>query len=500
MSEYRETMSRATEPTFFQAPWPKGELRPQPYQQAGVEYRVQRKHGLFGDAPGLGKTCECLLTGNVLEARKTLIVCPASLRLNWEREVRMWSTLEGLSTYPVLKAKDGVSLVHDFVIVSYDSLRNDGLYDAICDGFWDHLILDEAHYLKDPNGNVRSIRTLGGVRMDKGEDGKKHRMIYDGIVSRCGHVTAATGTPMPNQPIEIYNMARLMAHEDALDGMEVDDFREFYYSEGWGYVTGWHEVQTPDGVVNKMCRHKAKVRNVPRNLDILQSKLRSTFMVRRLKEDVLTQLPPKEWHMLPVEKDAKVRKAMKSEGWLKAERLHDVDPKSFNEAALIDGAIATARREVGEALAPQALSYCKELLEEGVEKLVVSAWHRSVLEVLNGGLAKYGCGFIDGSVAVGERQDAVDRFQDDPNCRVILGQQLSMGVGWTLTAAHHVVFAEWDWVPGNNDQMLDRVHRYGQEASHVLGHVLYVPDSLHEKIMSRAFEKAKNIHLALDKA
>ena len=493
-------MSRATEPNFFKAPWPQGEVTPQLYQHAGVEYRLQREHGLFGDAPGLGKTCECLLTGNAIGARRTLILCPASLRLNWEREVRMWSTLEGLSTYPVLKARDGVSLIHNFVIVSYDGLRNDGLYDAICDHMWDHLILDEAHYLKAEGGNVRTTRTVGGVRMEKGEDGKQHRTIYDGVASRCGSITAATGTPLPNQPVEIYNLARLMAHEECLDGMSLDDFRDEFYSMGWGYATGWHEAQLADGsIVTKFGRHKAMVRNQPRNLKDLQSRLRRSFMVRRLKEDVLKQLPPKEWHLMPIEKDAKIRKAMKSEAWQKAERLHDMDPARFNEQALIDGEIATVRREVGEALAPKALAYCRQLLEEGVEKLVVSAWHRSVLEVLRDGLCKYGVETIDGSTSANNRQDAVDRFQQ-PNrmSRVIIGQQISMGVGWTLTAASDVVFAEWDWVPGNNDQMLDRVHRYGQEADHVLGHVLYVPDSLHEKIMARAFDKARNIHAALD--
>ena len=291
----RLSQSWAKEPSFYEAPWPEGgKLTPLPYQHAGVEYRIQRKHGLFGDAPGLGKTAECILTSNAIEAKRTLVICPASLRLNWEREIWLWSTIENVSTYPILSAKDGVSLSHDYVIASYDALSNINIYHAMMEGFWDHLILDEAHYLKDPGGNIRTTRTVGGNKYNKAE---KRFTYFEGIVSRSGYITGATGTPMPNQPIEIYNMARLMDWE-AIERMSLESFRDYYYAEGYGFKMGWYMTA---GEVMKYGRHKGTVRNKPRHLKELQKRLRSSFMVRRLKEDVMTQLPPKQYHLMPIQ-------------------------------------------------------------------------------------------------------------------------------------------------------------------------------------------------------
>ena len=493
--------SWASQPVFYEAPYPLGgDYVPSPYQHAGVEYRIQRDHGVFGDAPGLGKTAECILTSNAFEAKRTLVLCPASLRLNWEREIWMWSTIENVSTYPVLASRDGISLQHDYVILSYDALRNDGLYYAILEGMWDHVIFDEAHYLKDPKGNVRTTRTMGGSRLEKvAGDRAKQMMYYEGILSRCGAVTMATGTPMPNQPIEVYNMARLMDW-DSIGRVSQEGFREYYYSEGWGFKIGWYEATLPDGEkVEKHGRHRALVRNVPRRMEELQAAMRSSWLVRRLKEHVLTQLPEKQFHLLPIEANADIRKAMKHEGWRKAEKLYEFDPAGFDTSTPIDGSVSTARRLVGEAKAPRAVEYCKQLLDEGVEKLVVSAWHRSVLKVLREGLSKYGIVYMDGSTSATAKQNAVDDFQTNPGTRVILGQQQPLGLGWTLTAAQDVVFAEFDWVPGVNDQLLDRIHRRGQTGSHVTGHIPFVPGSLEEKILGRAVEKGRVIHAALDK-
>ena len=500
--------SWASQPVFYEAPYPLGgEYTPSPYQHAGVEYRVQRDHGVFGDAPGLGKTAECILTSNAFEAKRTLVLCPASLRLNWEREIWMWSTIENVSTYPVLSSRDGISLQHDYVILSYDALRNDGLYYALLEGMWDHVIFDEAHYLKDPKGNVRTTRTMGGGRMEKVEGyetkqqqnaSAKQLVHYDGILSRCGAVTMATGTPIPNQPIEIYNMARVMDW-DSIDRMTQEDFREHYYDEGWGWKVGWYveDKETPNER-EVYGRHRALVRNVPRRMADLQARLRSSFLVRRLKEHVLDQLPEKQFHLLPVEQTADIRAAMRHEGWRKAEKLYEFDPDGFDTSAPVDGSVSTARRLVGEAKAPLVVAYCKQLLDEGVEKLVVSAWHRSVLAKLRKGLEKYGLVYMDGGTSAMAKQNAVDAFQSDPKVHVILGQQQPLGLGWTLTASQDVVFGEFDWVPGVNDQLLDRIHRRGQQGEHVTGHIPFVPGSLEEKILGRAVEKGRVIHAALD--
>ena len=253
------------------------------------------------------------------------------------------------------------------------------------------------------------------------------------------------------------------------------------------------------------------VRNRPYNLDDLQHRLRKNVMVRRLKEDVLTQLPPKEWHPVPLESSVAVRKALRHPGWKKVNKLHEFDEEAFNKGIPVDGEISTAMRLLGEAKAPLVADYIEELLESGVHKIVVAAWHRntqpeegvgstglSVLHYLRERLAKYGLTYMDGSTTPLNKQAAVDKFQRDEATRIILGQLSTIGEGWTLTEAQDAVFAEFYWVPGKNDQFLDRIHRRGQEGDYVMGHMPFIPGSMDERVLGTAIWKDKNIYQALD--
>lgn len=471
---FRYGRSRATEPLFYRAPHPRG-YQPYEYQYAGAEYALARDHCLIGDEPGLGKTIQAVLISNAIEAERTLVIPPASLRLNWEREVRRWSTIEDVLTYPILKGKDGVSDQHHYVIVSYDLLRNRGIFDALMAQRWDHLILDEGHYLKDPKGNTRT------------------RMICapDGIQSVCGRITMLSGTIMPNQPIEVYNAMRLLDW-NSIDRMSTDVFRRAYYELGEGFVTITKGGRTETKWSNR-------VRNVPTNLVDLQDRLRTNIMVRRSKSLVMPQLPPKQWHPFPIEHTAAINKVLRSEGWKKAEKLYALGSANFSTSAPIDGAISTARRELGEAKAPLVAKYIDDLLDSGVFKVIVAGWHHTVLDYLKEHLAPYGLVYMDGRTSTVKKQAAVDAFQNRDNVRIILGQMKPLGMGWNLSAAQDVVIAELDWVPGNMDQMLDRPHRPGQEGSYVLGHVPVVVGTLEEKMLGDAVTKDENIHEALDR-
>jgi len=483
-NNYHYKLSRAQEPTFYTAPSPPG-MVPKQFQLAGVEYSLNKRNSLLGDQPGLGKTIQAILISNAIESKWNLVICPASLRLNWEREIWKWSTLRDVSTYPILKAKDGVSFVSNYVILSYNLVSNRGIYDAIMGKLWDHLILDEAHYLKNPQGNVRTNLICAP----------------NGVQSKCGRITMASGTILPNQPIECYNAVRLM-NWDAIDKMELDDFKNHYYTTGkGGMVRGPYTKTDPEtGEVywTTGLHWEDNVRNVPCNLDELQYRLRKNIMVRRLKRDVLKELPAKAWHPFPLVANAAVKKALKHQGWERAKTLYELDPDHFNENAKIEGPISTARRLLGEAKAPLVADYIHDLLDSGVEKIVVSAWHISVLDILYKRLNKFGLTYMDGSTSPKKKQEAVDEFNEFEDIRIILGQTQPLGEGWTLTVAQDLVVAEVDWVPGKNEQLLDRIDRMGQEGNYVLGHVPVIPDSMDERIISTAIEKDKNIHKALD--
>lgn len=481
-TDYDILASRATEPEFYRAPHP-GQMQPMDFQYAGVEYILARNNGLLGDAPGLGKTCQSIMVSNAIGAKRTLVIVPASLRLNWQREIWLWSTIPNVSVSVVGKASDGISAEHDYVVVSYDLLRNPAIVAAIRDLQWDHCILDEAHYIKDPKRNKRT------------------RAICDasGIQSSCARFTLASGTILPNQPIECYNAVRLLDW-DCIDRISVDEFRDWYYAKGGGWIHG--PVTKYDKSGNPYTvreRHWSdQVRNQPIHLDDLNYRLRKNIMVRRLKAQVLPQLPPPTWHPFPLVADASIRDALKHPGWQSAEQLFELDEGSFDVTLPIDGEISTARRELGEAKAPAVASYIEELLESGIEKILVAAWHNSVIEILEERLKKYGITTMLARDSMARRQIAVDNFQTQDRYRVMLGQMQVMGLGHTLTVAQDAVLAEPDWVPGNNQQLLDRLHRIGQKGSYVMGHVPIVPGTIDERIVGRAIEKDGHIHAAID--
>jgi SNF2 family DNA or RNA helicase len=367
----------------------------------------------------------------------------------------------------------------NYVILSYDMLRNNSILDAIMAETWDHLILDEAHYLKDPKGNQRT----------------RPICAPDCLPSVVGRVTMLSGTIMPNQPIECYNAIRLLDHE-AINGASLADFTAMYYDYGEGWVTRRRWNLATNSFEFKR-EWSDNVRNVPTNLADLQHRLRSRIMVRRLKEDVLPQLPPKQWHPFPLMTDARIRKAAAHPGWSAAEQLYEMDPGAFASIPP-DGAISTARREMGEAKAPAVAAYIEDLLQEGVNKVVVATWHNSVIDYLSEKLKKHGLVRMDGSMSTTRKQACVDQFQTNPGVRIIIGQMKVLGLGWTLTEAQDVVFAEFDYVPGNNDQFLDRIHRQGQKGDHVLGHVPLAAGTMEERIMGSSIAKAKVSHGALD--
>jgi SWI/SNF-related matrix-associated actin-dependent regulator 1 of chromatin subfamily A len=480
-SSFAVEASRAVKPYFYHAPAPP-QMHAKEYQHAAVEYALARDNCLLGDAPGLGKTAEAILISNAIEAKSTLVICPASLRLNWEREIWRWSMLPNVYTQAVMKAKDGVDLKANYLILSYDILRNESILDAILDKRWDHMILDEAHYLKDPKGNKRTRAICAP----------------DCLPSVVGRITMATGTPLPNQPIECYNAVRLL-NWDALDRMSLEQFRARYYDFGSGMVRRRVLDRKSQAWVSKL-QYSSQVRNVPKNLDDLQYRLRKHVMIRRLKEQVLKELPAKQWHPFPIALTPEMRAALKHPGWTAAERLYEMDAQSFDAGIPIDGEISTARRLLGEAKAPAVAAYIDDLLESGVEKVIVSAWHHTVLEFLRERLKRYGLVFMDGTLSTPRRQAIVDQFQTDPRIKIILGQTIPLGVGWTLTAAQDAVLAEPDWVPGQNDQFLDRLHRLGQKGDYVIGHIPVLPGTLDERILATAIAKDQNIYRALDAA
>ena len=208
----------------------------------------------------------------------------------------------------------------------------------------------------------------------------------------------------------------------------------------------------------------------------------------------MTQLKMPEYDLIEIDETEAVKQA------IKAESLLHIDPDMIeSDVDLFGGQIATVRRMMGVAMAPQVADYVDMLFEHGEEKLVVFAWHIEVLDILEKMLHEHGLIRIDGSTGATAKDRLIQRFVHDPHIKLAIGNILSLGTGTDglQLVCNHGLIAEADWVPGNNIQAFDRLDRGGQSRE-VQGDIFVAPNSIAAKILTSALRKNQTIHRALD--
>ena len=436
-----------------------------PYQKAGIVTMAGRDHTLLADEMGLGKTIQALGVINFRpEIKRVLVICPASLKGNWAREARKWLVNRELA--------DSINVISgtkrqafgmgdtEFAIINYDILAahevalKSGV--AMPEFEWDMMICDESHNLK--SGKAARTRHVLGYWSDKIDPIPAKRKMF------------LTGTPVLNRPIEMWSTLSALAPNQ---------------------FPNWR------GFVNRYCAGEA--RTGASNLGELSDRLRQSIMVRRLKEDVLTELPPKRRQIIRIEDDsAAIRKVRQEESKVLAELA---DAASDEAKRFPFEEIARIRRMTGDAKAPHVISHLREVFDGGAQKIVCFAHHISVMDAIEDAMRKAGVHVcrIDGSVDPAKRQAIVDDFQNSKPPALFVGQIKAAGVGITLTASSHVVFAELPWTPAELTQAEDRCHRIGQ-ASSVLAQSVVIPDSLDARMAEILMEKAAIVHSAMDSA
>lgn len=461
-----------------------------PFQIADVEYALRRQHTLVADQPGLGKTPVAICYANEIGAKRVLVICPANIRLQWCKRIREWSTMRWpYVVYPILSGRNGVHPEAQWTVVSYDLARTEIIGKALAKGKYDLVILDEAHYLKTiDSGRTHAIfgdLETGWCRrpVREGNDIVDYEKLFPALANRCGSILALTGTPLPNRPREAYTLARNL-NWDCIDWMSEDKFSERFNPsmrvEVVNQTTGRVSFYTDE----RTGRHAE-----------LQNRLRANIMTRHLKREVMPQLKLPMLDIILMEETGPVKQA------LKAESLLDIDLEHLDiDNVEILGHIAVVRRMMGIALAPQVAEYTAMVLDGGEEKVVLFGWHIQVLDMLQERLAKYGVIRIDGSVAPAKKQSLVDLYIKDRSKRVLLGNMQSVGTGTDglQDVASHAIFGECSWVPGDNEQCIDRLDR-GLQAQTVQADFLVAPNSLAEKILAAALRKRQTTHKALDK-
>ncbi len=442
------------------------------FQKADLEYALRRQNTLIGDQPGLGKTEVAIAYANEIGAKRVLCIVPASIRLQWVKRIREWTTMRWpYDIHIILNSRHGTHPTAQWTVVSYELARTEAIGRGLAKGLYDLLILDEAHYLKTID--TRRTRSIFG-----GGTGGFHAPI----AGRAGAILALTGTPLPNRPREAYTLARGLCF-DSIDWMSEETFTTRFNPSFKGSRFG-DDGREHIFIDERTGRHAE-----------LQARLRGNFMVRHLKRDVMPQLKMPAYDLIQLDETGPIKQA------LAAEQLLDIDPEDLKGAdAAILGDIATVRRQMGVAMAPQVADYVEMLIDGGEEKIVLFAWHIEALDILCERLRKHGIVRVDGRTGSTLKQKLVDKFRTDPYCQVIAGNVLSLGTGTDglQDVAWHALIAEPDWVPGNNIQCFDRLDRGGQIRT-VQGDIFVAPNSIAERVLASALRKLQTVHKALDR-
>jgi SWI/SNF-related matrix-associated actin-dependent regulator 1 of chromatin subfamily A len=413
-----------------------------PFQVAGVMELMKRKRVLLADEQGLGKTVQCASAIDLLEPDHTLILAPSFLVLNWAEELEKWT--KGLRIQTILKGKQKVQLeTKSITVLSYGLI---GKYELLKGHEWGLLICDECHFLKNPKAQrTKAVRALKA---------KRSWML--------------SGTPMRNRPRDMYPVLHyLMKGFGAFH-----QYAKRYCDSHQTFVPGRGMCWDYDGASNE---------------EELQVRLRSTVMIRRLKKEVLPQLPDKT-HRLILLDDAEVARSEKT-----AMTAVPEDGSRLEEYH-----VATIRKNTAIAKLPETEKFVKNLLEE-VEKVVVFAYHRDVMQKLGEQFVNYNPAIISGATPTKTRNQEVKRFQTDPECRVFVGQIQAAGTGLTLTASSTVVFAETTWTPSEMEQAADRCHRMGQKSS-VNIYTLLTRNTIDEAVYRALQSKSLTIKKCLELA
>ena len=466
------------------------------FQKEGVAFiEANSGRALIADEMGLGKTVQALSWLALHPERyPALIVVPASLKLNWQREAERWipgcriQILSGTTPYQL-------QIENDFQIENFFDLSKNGGAQTrggqIEKLFWEEkesnpptkggqieklIVIINYDILPSWVGTLQKIKFKVLIADEchyfKNNQAKRTKAVKQ-VSKSIPYIIALSGTPIMNRPVEAYNAIKLI---------EPKLFPSYnYYTNR--YCAAYH-----DGFGWNY--------NGASNTEELHRILTSSIMLRRLKKDVLDDLPEKLRAFVPIELDnqSEYNKAENDFiAYVKSVKGSEAARKASQAVALTK--IETLKQVAVKGKMKQVTEWIQNFLESG-DKLVVFATHKVVIEHLYETFRNVSVKF-DGSTTTFDRQTVVDRFQNEDKIQLFIGNIQAAGVGITLTAASNVVFLELPWTPGALIQAEDRLHRIGQK-SNVTVHYLLAAGTIEERIAQLLDEKRKVLDAVLD--
>ena len=393
-----------------------GHRPPLEHQKIAIESLLKNKKYILADDMGLGKTTSTIIAALETGSKKVLIICPATLKINWEREIQLYSKK---TTY-ICEGKNFTGDA-DFVIMNYDIIKN--FHDSkkpnesqILNSGFDLVIIDEAHYIQ----NVQAQRT---------------KLIND-LVKNIERLWLLTGTPMTSRPINYFNLLSLVDSPVAKNWMAY----VIRYCSGYQFKVGQRKVWNVMGASN---------------LEELRDRTSPTVL-RRLKEDVL-DLPEKI--ITPVYLRLRSKKYEEVMGdyynW------YERNPEESKNLSIQFTKLTEVRQVIAEEKTQHTIELAENFIEQDKKVIIFCNFTKS-LETIVEHFGKVAVR-LDGQMSKIQRQDAVDRFQEDEKVKVFVGNIKAAGVGITLTAAEAVIMNDLSFLPSDHSQAEDRAYRYGQK-------------------------------------
>lgn len=428
------------------------------YQSEGAEFLTKERFRLLADQPGLGKTAQVIVAADMVRAERILVICPAVARINWDREFQEWSIYAPEFKICVQLSDEPASKT----IVSYEYATANS--EKLIKLPWDLVVCDESHFIKEP-------------------EAKRTQRIYgkSGVIRKTNRLWCLSGTPAPNHVGELWAMlytfgATSLSYESFIDRY-CDTRPTFYHGKRETKVTGTKKSAIPE-----------------------IKKILSKVMLRRLKSEVLKDLPPIKFETLTVEGSPLPDVIRLDMGQVKKEEALVSEADLDLVLEKLGKSVSTLRRYVGlQKVEAVAEIVTQELTDGAYPKIVIFAIHTDVIAMLKNSFQSFNPVVVNGSVKSSDRQNAIDTFQTKADCRVFLGNISAAGTAITLTAADQVLFVEQSWTPGDNAQAADRCHRRGQTMP-VTVRMVALADSIDEKVTAVLKKKTEQLTQIFDKS
>ena len=389
---------------------------PLEHQKESIQKLVENKKFILADDMGLGKTTSTIIAALESGSKKVLIICPATLKINWKREI------ENYSDKPVYIAEGkNFSTDADFVIINYDIIKN--FHDTkkkgesqILDANFDLVVVDEAHYIK----NATAQRT---------------KLIND-LVKKVDRLWLLTGTPMTSRPIDYFNLLSLIESPVAKNWMAY----AIRYCQGYQFNVGGRKVWNVMGASN---------------LEELRDRT-AGLTLRRLKENVL-DLPDKIITPVYLRLKSKMYEEIMGEYY----DWYDKNPEESKSLTVQFTKLTKIRQVIADEKISQTIELAENIVEQGKKVIIFCNFTDSLNKICE----HFGKAAVkvDGSMSKPERQHSVDSFQDSDKIKVFVGNIKAAGVGITLTAAEAVIMNDLSFLPSDHAQAEDRAYRYGQK-------------------------------------